>query len=184
MKRLTKNNWRNLDHLEFCGQDRYCKLDYDDDGGCTKGCIIPNLYDRLAAYEDTGLEPEEIKRIYDEYGRGMTIRTSSTERLSIIKDIPTDELREEVKKWKHKEQPNAPLTLEELREMVGKPVWVISMDEIPDWRPCWVICMEDYILVHSSTKESRVYFLRENTDYGKTWLAYRQKLVAIASADM
>lgn len=26
-------------------------------------CLIANMYDRLAAYEDTGLEPEEVKEI-------------------------------------------------------------------------------------------------------------------------
>ena len=50
--------------------------------------------DRLAAYEDTGLEPEEIARILDAYGRGMTLRTENAQRLGIVKDIQTDRLRE------------------------------------------------------------------------------------------
>lgn len=49
---------------------------------------------RLAAYEDTGLEPEEIARILDAYGRGMTLRTENAQRLEIVKDIQTDRLRE------------------------------------------------------------------------------------------
>ena len=49
---------------------------------------------RLAAYEDTGLEPEEIARILDAYGRGMTLRTENAQRLGIVKDIQTDRLRE------------------------------------------------------------------------------------------
>lgn len=73
------------------------------------------------------------------------------------------------------QQDNAPLTLEELEGMVGEPLYVIPAEKDPDWKPCWVICMEDYILVHSSTSESRVYFLRRNKEYGKTWLAYRKK---------
>ena len=60
MERLTRKNWRNLDPWETCGQDNYCKRGCHEQGGCTKGCIVPRIYARLAAYEDTGLEPEEI----------------------------------------------------------------------------------------------------------------------------
>lgn len=49
---------------------------------------------RLSAYEETGLEPEEIERILDSYGRGMTLRTENAQRLGIIKEIPIDRLRE------------------------------------------------------------------------------------------
>ena len=58
-------------------------------GGWKSGGI-----DRLAAYEDTGLEPEEIERIVDAYGRGHTLRTESAERLEIVREIKTDRLRE------------------------------------------------------------------------------------------
>ena len=50
--------------------------------------------DRLAAYENTGLEPWEITRIVDEYGHGHTLRTHAAERLELIREIPTDRLRE------------------------------------------------------------------------------------------
>ena len=49
---------------------------------------------RLAAYEDTGLTPEEIERVVDAYGRGHTLRTESAERLEIVREIKTDSLRE------------------------------------------------------------------------------------------
>ena len=52
------------------------------------------LKDRIAAYEDTGLEPQEITRIVDEYGHGHTLRTHAAERLELIREIPTDRLRE------------------------------------------------------------------------------------------
>ena len=55
-----------------------------------KGPII----ERLAAYEDTGLEPEEIEHIVDAYGRGMTLRTESAERLGLMRDILTKRLKE------------------------------------------------------------------------------------------
>lgn len=61
MERLTDACWKNLDPWECCGQDYYCKRGCHDKGGCTNGCIVPKLYVRLAAYEDTGLTPEEIK---------------------------------------------------------------------------------------------------------------------------
>ena len=49
---------------------------------------------RLADYEDTGMEPEEIERIVDAYGRGHTLRTESAERLEIVREIKADRLRE------------------------------------------------------------------------------------------
>lgn len=60
MKRLTEVHWRNLDPWERCGQDEFCARGCHERGGCANGCIVPKLYDRLAAYEDTGLTPEEI----------------------------------------------------------------------------------------------------------------------------
>lgn len=53
--------------------------------------------DRLAAYEDTGLEPEEVERVLDAYGRGMTLRSEVRERLDASAGITTDHLRELVK---------------------------------------------------------------------------------------
>lgn len=66
MERLTSKYWRNLDPWEMCGQDNYCKRGCHDQGGCTKGCIVPRIYARLAAYEDTGVEPEDLNRAFNE----------------------------------------------------------------------------------------------------------------------
>lgn len=55
---------------------------------------LQEMFDRLAAYEETRLEPEEIERILDSYGRGMTLRTENAQRLEIIKEIPINRLRE------------------------------------------------------------------------------------------
>ena len=49
---------------------------------------------RLAAYEDTGLTPEEIEQVVNAYGRGQTLRTENALRLEAVKDISTDRLRE------------------------------------------------------------------------------------------
>lgn len=90
---------------------------------------IPVAMARLAAYEDTGLEPEEIRAL-----------------ISL---------------------PNAPLTLDELREMAGEPVW-FSCDFSQTYR--WRVIL-------SVTKEI-VYFTDRGhgnaKDYGVTWLAYRR----------
>ena len=63
MERLTYKSWRNLDPWECCGQDKFCTRGCHDLGGCIHGCIVPKLYNRLAAYEDTGLEPEEVAEL-------------------------------------------------------------------------------------------------------------------------
>jgi hypothetical protein len=52
MERLTDKSWRNLDPWECCGQDQYCKRGCHEKGGCTNGCIVPKLYEKLAKYED------------------------------------------------------------------------------------------------------------------------------------
>ena len=61
---------------------------------CTALYCRDRLKDRVAAYEDTGLEPQEIERIVDTYGRGHTLRTESAERLEIIREIPTGRLQD------------------------------------------------------------------------------------------
>ena len=69
MERLTNKSWRNFDPWECCGQDKYCQRGCHDPGGCTKGCIVPRLYERLAAYEDTGLTADvcaEYRKFEDE----------------------------------------------------------------------------------------------------------------------
>lgn len=67
MQRLTEKHWRNLDPWECCGQDNYCQRGCHDKGGCTKGCIVPKLYVRLAKYEGLGLTPEEVEELADRH---------------------------------------------------------------------------------------------------------------------
>lgn len=49
---------------------------------------------RLAAYENTGMEPEEVERVLDAYGRGLTLRSDVAQKIELVKDIPADRLRE------------------------------------------------------------------------------------------
>ena len=76
-----------MDRLTYRDKDGMAMM--KERGGWKSGGI-----ERLAAYEDTGLEPEEIERIVDAYGRGHTLRTESAERLEIVREIKTDRLRE------------------------------------------------------------------------------------------
>lgn len=75
-------------------------------------------------------------------------------------------LREAIDKLRtHQDnQPNEPLTLEELRARDGKPVWIYRLEDGQGW---WIIARI------SNTKVSSDYggwFGFD--DYGKTWLAY------------
>lgn len=68
---------------------------------------------------------------------------------------------------------NEPLTLDELREMDGEPVWCVSMlSEQSEWA------------ILKVTEMSKTWFIAmagascgygDKDTYGKTWLAYRQK---------
>lgn len=63
MERLTNTAWMNFDPWECCGQDDYCQRGCHDEGGCANGRIVPQIYHRLATYEDIRLLPEEIKAL-------------------------------------------------------------------------------------------------------------------------
>ena len=65
-----------------------------------------------------------------------------------------------------------PLTLDELRQMYGEPVWIKLFD--PD-EEFWVLRNE---WVDTRNPEPMILFHMRwysHVDYGKTWLAYRQK---------
>lgn len=87
MDRLTSNGYGGAVPVKF-------DLDFAFDMPQHDWSGLQEIFDRLAAYEETGLEPEEIERILDSYGRGMTLRTENAQRLEIIKEIPIDRLRE------------------------------------------------------------------------------------------
>lgn len=100
---------------------------------------------RLAAYEDIGLEPANLAKA--------------------VTDLRT---RQEVEK-------NEPMTLDELREMDGEPVWIV---EYPDWGH-WELSAdaEDYLI----DREEAFYGMKHNDPLGRDglhklgWLAYRRK---------
>lgn len=92
MKRYTNR----LDDGQAIMNCQDCDTDWTNKHApkCTVMYCRNRLKDRVAAYEDTGLEPQEIERIVDAYGRWHTPRTESAERLEIIREIQTDRLRE------------------------------------------------------------------------------------------
>ena len=63
---------------------------------------------------------------------------------------------------------NAPLTLDELREMDGEPVWIVSLDGRD--LTCWMLVDARYNLCREAHGGMAVF---ENN--GETWLAYRRK---------
>lgn len=65
--------------------------------------------------------------------------------------------------------PNAPLTLDELRQMDGEPVWI----DISSSRSCWAI-VKNYDEQHNMIKFSGFGGLSCDI-YGKYWLAWRRR---------
>ena len=71
-----------------------------------------------------------------------------------------------------KQERNTPLTLDELRQMDGEPVWIKLFDTDEAF---WVLRNE---WVDTRNPEPMILFHMRwysHADYGKTWLAYRQK---------
>ena len=80
--------------------------------------------------------------------------------------------RQEVESKLKVVESNAPLTLAELREMGGEPVWIKLFD--PD--EAFLVLRNEW--VDTRNPEPMILFHMRwysHADYGKTWLAYRRK---------
>ena len=66
--------------------------------------------------------------------------------------------------------PNEPLTLEQLREMDGEPVWIVDVGPHKWYGPGWAIVDRDNCLVRTVKNWNPVFFER----YGERWIAYRR----------
>ena len=64
--------------------------------------------------------------------------------------------------------PNEPLTLDELREMEGEPVWIVDVGPHKWYGPGWAIVDRDNCLVRTVKNWNPVFFEK----YGERWLAY------------
>lgn len=80
------------------------------------------------------------------------------------------------------ETPNRPLTLEELREMAGEPVWIADL-LIPDCSCYHFVQKLDghYLLIEPRFYPAKDVMIPhycandENQGYGRSWIAYRRK---------
>lgn len=159
MKRLTKRSnggnvyvtapyyacWggRTVQERAFCVN---CHGAKDNRGIDRTKCGPLAIIDRLAAYEDTGLMPEDVTDLMAAHG-------------TAIEKLAEYRMREEKKaplcysdKQRHRSPPNTPLTLEELRKMDGEPVW-LSWAGHPE---------AGWALVCVRSKQNDVIYLRGN----------------------
>ena len=65
--------------------------------------------------------------------------------------------------------PNEPLTIQQLREMDGEPVWIVDVGPHKWYGPGWAIVDRDNCLVRTAKNWNPVFFER----YGERWIAYR-----------
>lgn len=153
---------------------------------------FPIAIARLAAYEDTGLEPGSIDDLLaaheaacEKLGEYKALREklappcycpdAGDECAYLVHDgddEPIERCKEcplcYVDKRRHQQTPSAPLTLEELWKMDGEPVYIVRHDGH----------LNRWVLVEAITKT----FLHtygcgalEWDEFGKTWQAYRRK---------
>lgn len=64
MNRLTESSF---DMCQYCGEGTHCEHYCDS---TFPVCGDKAIYDRLGAYEDTGLEPEEVAKLAKAYKEG------------------------------------------------------------------------------------------------------------------
>ena len=124
-------------------------------GGPCEDCgELEKIINRLAAYEDTGLDPEEINSVFihsviEENKRFAELAQAEKDGRLVV--LP----------------PNDPLTLEALREMDGEPVWICDPDGSDGM---WALVDLEYELCRTAKGGIAIF-----DTYGKTWLAYRRK---------
>ena len=73
-----------------------------------------------------------------------------------------------------------PLTIDELREMNGEPVWVMVVDhkvfaDKDDDFDGWGMCRKSWARLWDKERADLIHVDYDFEDYGKKWLAYRTK---------
>lgn len=84
--------------------------------------------------------------------------------------IAPDVVIEDIRSMPTLTPPNEPLTIEELREMNGEPVWIVDVGPHKWYGPGWAIVDRDNCLVRTVKNWNAVFF----ESYGERWLAYRR----------
>lgn len=159
MKRLSEELQEILGEQDFCFTPEEMKA-------------VRMALCRLAAYEDTGLRPEEILT-----GKELAEAACAMNLLKEYQSIgPVGHFRKLAQAEKDKRlvlyPPNDPLTLEELRKMDGEPVWIVGVSSIQSFQGHWDICEWE------NGEAVNFPHCMESPDitlYGKTWLAYRRR---------
>lgn len=121
-----------------------------------KPCDARDMWNAVTELEDMALHPSIKKRL-------------SAETLAIA----IAAISEKAGQNRRPAPENKPLTLEQLREMDGEPVWVCGMPghEIK-WTPGWRI-IDGNRVAYRRWNDTVMYLYF--ADYGRTWLAYARK---------
>lgn len=141
------------------------------------------MIDRLAAYEDTELTPEEVseyRHLCDSYveagldAKFVQFCIDATQNGLSMNHIC--ELAQAEKDGRLMVlPPNDPLTLEQLREMDGEPVFCFSK-RVPEDSAWGIVCIRDSVpyvrTIQDKGRRGCFFYL---TTYGTAWLAYRRK---------
>ena len=83
--------------------------------------------------------------------------------------IPADVVIEDIRSMPTLTQPNEPLTLEQLREMDGEPVWVVPTGTYEKDEPMWCVLESPMALIPGVD-----YWSWDFDGYAETWIAYRR----------
>lgn len=84
MKRLTERDTNGTAMAACCGEN--CKHNFCcENGGFAECGDMDDIIDRLAAYEDTGLEPEEIAKIRADVENGYLKSTAWRYGISLVR---------------------------------------------------------------------------------------------------
>lgn len=116
-----------------------------------------------------------------EYYHGFNGEAAKTDALIEACRIAASLLRAQQEQRK-----NEPLTLEELRGMAGEPMWAVRTDGGDMLREKKAVpCVLDYTVGFGAMRPAVIAIYGRNlslgeSDYGKTWLAYRHKPVEVA----
>ena len=114
------------------------------------------------------LSPERaIEILWDEIARNQQPLRCTRKELCDAVEIAEEAIR-------RAQQPNEPLTLEQLRQMSGEPVWCQSLPA-GTYGSRWSICYGEDLEKYPTPQIAMSLGEYEESDYGKTWLAYRSK---------
>lgn len=121
------------------------------------------LFKEIAEFRQTGmLSGNELRNLEKEFSDNVS-HTTYSECMRLIEDEVLFEISRRFYNLNHVAPSNAPLTLDEMREMGGKPYWHVGLQEDSP-PPHWSI-LDSFYASHI-----------EDYGYGKRWLAYRCEL--------